>query len=239
ESNNPISFIASIFHLATSKIVFVDNYFGFLAATDFKKEVKVVQLWHAAGAIKKFGLQDPSIKQRSKRANERFKAVYSRFDHVVVGSYKMTHIFKESFGLDESHFLPTGIPRTDFFFQVDKIEEKKQHLLKKYPVVEDKKVILYAPTFREDQLQAPEIVLNFEKMFEHLRKDYVILLKLHPAIADHTKVHIPSFVLNVSSYPNINHLLTITDILITDYSSIPVEFSLFGKPMIFYPYDLE
>src|SRR5699024_1500932 len=94
----PISWIRSIYHLATARVIFIDNYFGFLAATSFKENVTCVQLWHAAGAIKQFGLKDPSNQYRSKRANQRFKKVYKQFHQIVVGSEKMADIMKESFG---------------------------------------------------------------------------------------------------------------------------------------------
>src|SRR5699024_6931674 len=81
--------VKSIYHLATSRFVFVDNYFGFLAAVRLRAGVECIQLWHAAGAIKQFGLKDPSIEYRTERARRRFKKVYDRFDHVVVGSEKM------------------------------------------------------------------------------------------------------------------------------------------------------
>src|SRR5699024_5590292 len=60
-------FIRSIYHLATSSHIFIDNYYGFLAASDFRDEVTCIQLWHAAGAIKQFGLQDLTNSDRSKR----------------------------------------------------------------------------------------------------------------------------------------------------------------------------
>ena len=240
ESYNPFSFIQSIYHLATSRYVFVDNYFGFLAVTNFKQDVNCIQLWHAAGAIKRFGLKDPSNKHRSARAMKRFQKVYDRFDYVVVGSDNMASIFMESFGIkNEERLLKTGIPRTDFFFKQEKIATIKKRLHKKYPLINHKKVILYAPTYRESDLIESSLALDFDKMYEELRHDYVVLLKLHPALHDSDKVKLPSFLLNVSDYPDINHLLTVTDILITDYSSVPMEFSLLDRPMIFFAYDLK
>src|SRR5699024_9989197 len=86
EPKHLLQFIRSIYHLATSNHIFVDNYYGFLAVCDFKPGVECTQLWHAAGAIKQFGLQDLTNKYRGKKALQRFKAVYNRFGSVVVGS---------------------------------------------------------------------------------------------------------------------------------------------------------
>src|SRR5699024_1312992 len=89
EVTRSFDWVRSMYHLATSRFVCVDNYFGFLAAVRFRAGVECIQLWHAAGAIKQFGVKDPSIESRTERARSRFKMVYGRFDHVVVGSEKM------------------------------------------------------------------------------------------------------------------------------------------------------
>ncbi|MFG6147960.1 CDP-glycerol glycerophosphotransferase family protein [Halobacillus sp. B23F22_1] len=233
----PKEFIQSIYHLATCEKVFVDNYFGFLAATDFNENVECIQLWHASGAVKKFGLADPSIEHRTKKANDRFRKVYQRFDKVVVGSDKMAEIFKQSFNLSEENILKTGIPRTDFFYRDH--SSIVQKLKEKYPETKNKQVILYAPTFRDHQLTNPDIQLDLKQMYEALHGDYVLLLRLHPAVKTNFKNPYPDFIIDVSSGEKINHLLLVSDILITDYSSIPYEFSLLNKPMIFYSFDLE
>ncbi|WP_400243449.1 CDP-glycerol glycerophosphotransferase family protein [Niallia sp. JL1B1071] len=234
------SFLMSIYHLATSKVIIMDNYFGFLSAITFRKEVKKVQIWHAAGAIKKFGLKDPSIKHRSNRANQRFQLVYNQFDNIIVGSKKMEYVFMKAFGVTASQFIYSGIPRTDIFFD----EEKKCKIIKNfsitYPSIKEKKIILYAPTFRDDQLDNYQLPIDIPLMKEKLGKDYLLILKLHPAIRNNIDIEThKDFVLNLSNYQKVNDLLFITDYLITDYSSIPFEFSFLQKPMIFFPYDLE
>ncbi len=230
-------FITSIYHLATSSHIMLDNYYGFLAAVDFKQGVKCVQLWHAAGAIKKFGLEDLTNRTRSKRAINRFKAVYKRFDHVVVGSDEMVEIFMRSFGLQKDRFLCTGIPRTDFFYDKLQMGHAVHVLREQFPMIQSKKVLLYAPTYRDGALRSTEIPLDLDKMYQQLKLEYVLLLRLHPAVSRKFENKYPDFMYNVSGYPNMNPLLVRADILITDYSSIPFEFSLLNKPMIFYAYD--
>ncbi|MFD1363702.1 CDP-glycerol glycerophosphotransferase family protein [Lentibacillus salinarum] len=239
EISHVINWLWSIYHLATAHNIIVDNYYGFLAATDFKPNVQCIQLWHAAGAIKKFGLEDPSIKNRSTSANQRFQKVYDRFDSVIVGSDKMASIFKQSFNLTDDNILRTGIPRTDFFFDEQAKQEAKNALMTEYPIIHDKKVMLYAPTYRDDALDSRDVELDIDKMYHAFKHEYVLLLRLHPAINSEFQNKYPGFVINVSGNHSINHLLLITDILITDYSSIPFEFSLLHKPMVFFAYDLE
>jgi len=235
------SMIKSIYHLATSRIVIVDNYYGFLAATTFKKEVQCIQLWHAAGAIKTFGLKDQSVKRRSKKAKIRFQNVYDKFHKVVVGSDALASIFTEAFDLSADCILRTGIPRTDLFFDKEMQKQIRIKLINENKSLENKKVILYAPTYRDNQLYDAEIKLDLHYMQRELGSKYVVIVRLHPAIKkkENYEKLFPGFVFDYSHYPDVNHLLLITDFLITDYSSIPYEFSLLSKPMIFYPYDLE
>ncbi|MFD1851642.1 CDP-glycerol glycerophosphotransferase family protein [Oceanobacillus bengalensis] len=233
-----LNWIFGIYHLATSKKVFVDNYFGFLAVTAFNPDVTCVQLWHAAGAIKQFGLRDLSIENRPKSAFRRFKAVYQRFDYIIVGSEKMADIFKEGFGVKNKQILRTGIPRTDFFYDDEATEKASEALYAYFPIIKEKKVILYAPTYRDNELNIHDIKLDIDQMYRNFHNEYVLFLSLHPAIKANIKNKYPDFAFDVSSY-NINHMLTIADILITDYSSIPFEFSLLNKPMIFYAYDID
>jgi teichoic acid glycerol-phosphate primase len=234
-----IQFIKGIYHIATSRVIMTDNYFGFLAVTEFKNEVDCVQLWHAAGALKKFGLMDPSINKRTKKARERFKIVYNRFTHVIVGSEKMSSIFKKSFGISDEQIVRSGIPRTDFFYKSPVLNESEQALTAQFPIIKKKKVILYAPTFRDGDLVNPKINLDISRMYQELGQEYVLFLRLHPAVKVDTANLFPNFVYDVSHYKNINPLLTISDILITDYSSIPFEYAILNKPMIFYTYDLD
>ncbi|MDQ0160526.1 CDP-glycerol glycerophosphotransferase family protein [Alkalibacillus salilacus] len=238
-SKSYIGFVKGIYHLATSKVVFVDNYVGLLAGTPFHSNVECVQLWHANGAIKQFGMRDPSISHRSNRANERFQTVYNRFTHITVGSNEMADIFKEAFNTNNEVVLKTGVPRTDLFFDEANVESIKAKLEDLYPQINDKQVIMYAPTYREQELNDPDIHLDLDHLYQTLSDNYILLLRLHPAVKHQYDGKYSGFVIDVSDYSDLNHLLLVTDILISDYSSIPFEFSLLEKPMIFYPYDLE
>lgn len=233
-------FIRSIYHLATSKYVLVDNYFGFLGAAKFRKEVKCIQLWHAAGALKKFGLEDQSILKRSAGARKRFVSVYRSFDKVVVGSEDMAAIFQKAFGLSEEQMLRTGVPRTDFFFDENRKKRSMENVRSLLPT--NKKVILYAPTFRDDEIEHFQLHLDLTKMQQELSSEYVLLLKLHPAIKSAVQYErdFSGFVYDFSKKPfHINEILLVSDILITDYSSIPYEYAILERPMIFFAYDLE
>jgi len=241
ENKNLLHFFIGIYHLATAKEIVVDNYFGFLSATPFKKQARVTQIWHSVGAIKQFGAMDPTNSNRSKRAKKRFYKVYKSFDYVLTGSKMMGEIFKKAFLINDSQLLPFGVPRTDFFFDIESHKDIKKNLYKNYPNFRDKKIILFAPTFRRYETVSDGLNLDISKLYEPLSKDYILLVKLHPSIAGDIKIDeaFSDFVYNLSSYPNINDLMLITDILVTDYSSLPMEFIFFQKPMIFYADDVQ
>ncbi|RFA34459.1 CDP-glycerol--glycerophosphate glycerophosphotransferase [Virgibacillus dokdonensis] len=237
--SRPLLFLKSIYHLATAKTILVDNYFGFLAVTNFKADTTCIQLWHATGALKNFGLKDPSIRNRSQKAYRRFRKVYKKFHFIVAGSEKMASTFRESFDVTNERIIRTGIPRTDLLF--NRLEKKQVSLYfkQKYPDIKDRKIILYAPTYREGQLNDFHINMDLKKMYKELSNEYVLFIKLHPAIKNKLQSAFKTFMYDVSDYPDTNQLLIITDMLITDYSSIPFEYALFEKPMIFFAYDLE
>jgi teichoic acid glycerol-phosphate primase len=240
ESKHPMHWILAVYHLSTSRVIIIDNYFGFLSALKFKDNVECIQIWHAAGAFKTFGLKDKSVKNRSKRAQRRFRSVYRQFHKIVVGSEEMANIFKEAFGVSSDNILHLGIPRTDFFYEEKTKKKVKANLYQKYPGFRDKKVILYAPTYRDGNLKSDNIHLDVNRMYEKLKSDFILLIKTHPAVKSNNVQDLhPGFVYNFSTYRHMNHLLLIADILITDYSSIPFEYALLQKPMIFFPYDYE
>lgn len=239
EAGKLLDELLAAYHLATAKTIIVDNYYGFLAAIEFKKDAECIQIWHAAGAIKKFGIMDLSVRDRTERAKRRFLKVYNRFDKVVVGSRAFAKLFEQAFQIKEDQFLPFGYPRTDFFFDRQLQEDAKKRFFAKHPDLKAKKIILYAPTFRP-KMADNRLELDFEKLYATLHDEYVFLVRLHPAVAIHEIIDLQykDFVFDFSRKASINELLVAADMLITDYSSIPFEYVFLKKPMIFYPYDI-
>ncbi|PTY81169.1 CDP-glycerol glycerophosphotransferase family protein, partial [Heyndrickxia sporothermodurans] len=206
--------IRSIFHIATSRYIIIDNYFGFLSTIHFKKNVECIQLWHAVGAFKKFGLKDHTFEDRPISDKKRILKVYKQFHKIVVGSDKMAAIFMAAFNVDRKNILPTGIPRTDLFFDDMKKRTIAFDWLKDYPTLENKKIIMYAPTFRDNELKNFKLHLDLFLLQKKLGEEYAIILKLHPAISNEKNYveKYPGFVYDFSSYKDVNKLLIITDI---------------------------
>ncbi|MFG6062204.1 CDP-glycerol glycerophosphotransferase family protein, partial [Salmonella enterica] len=158
----------------------------------------------------------------------------------VVGSESLAEIYMKAFGISRDCILTTGVPRTDLFFDEKRKARIKQEIISDNLNLKEKKVILYAPTFRNEELDDYNFYLDIESMYSGLKDEYVLLIRLHPAIRKKMEYDekYKDFLYDYTFYPNVNELFLITDILITEYSSIPFEFCLLHKPMIFFAPDL-
>ncbi|HBM3444314.1 TPA: CDP-glycerol glycerophosphotransferase family protein [Listeria innocua] len=230
-------FIPLMFHLNTAKVVVTDNYFVELAGLKLRNGVNCIQIWHANGALKKFGWEDKAAQKRSAKDKKRFQEVYKRFTKVLVGSDEMATIFQKSFLLDESNMLKLGVPRTDYFFKEAQLQENYQWSYE-HLYLTNRIKLLYAPTFRDNELGMAKLHLDIAEMKQALGNEYQLILKLHPSISNDLEKLDDDFVIYVDKETPIETLLPVVDILITDYSSIPFEFALLQKPMIFFTYDL-
>lgn len=220
--------------LATSKYVFLNDNFMPMASLKFSPDAVITQLWHAEGAFKKFGLSAPltdDVREREKKCSE-------RLNYVVCSSKNVAQIYAEAFGVNESKILPLGAPRIDSLLKERNISEIREKFDEKHPECKGKKLILYAPTFRDDPETDRKILDNIDMSAfrRELGDDYRLLIKLHPQINSGTKI---SGTVDVTNGHDINDLTLISDLLITDYSSVCMDFALLSKPCIFFAFDLE
>lgn len=232
QEKNPIHLIKAVHLMFNSKVVITDNYFLLTSVLNNRKQTNCIQVWHANGSLKKFGLEDITNMQRTKTDIKRFKKVYSSFDYLTVGSEEMADIFKKSFGVKDHQLLRTGVPLTDPYYQENK--KKISGTLK----LQGKKIILYAPTFRDYDMHSIQLPFTEKQLIHQLKEEYVLFVKLHPAIQNNIAIKYSSdYIKDVSHYA-LYDLLMAADILVTDYSSVPFEFSILNKPILFYTYDL-
>lgn len=230
---NPLHLIQCIYTMFKSKVVLTDNYFLMTSVLRKRPSTTCIQVWHANGALKKFGLEDASNSERSPRDIKRFKRVYASFDYIVTGSDHMREIFKSSFGVNDERFLPTGVPMTDLYY------DQRRHSLKRNDFPKGKKILLYAPTYRDFAMDGLVLPFSKEQLQTELNGDYILLVKLHPAVKHLAKAETDEeWIFDVSDQP-LYPLLRACDVLITDYSSIVFEYALLEKPVLFFTYDLD
>ena len=164
-------FLAVPYHMATSSIIFMDNVFLPFSSINPKNNTSLVQLWHATGSIKKFGVdyEEEWVKKPARKT-------ISHTSHFIAGSAWMKEIYKTAFQVPEDKIYVTGTPRTDLFFNQSLIKERKKEFYQDYPELKDKKLILYAPTFRDDETQQDqiEIRLDINQLLSQLDEKYVL-----------------------------------------------------------------
>ena len=225
---------------ATAKALFLTDYFFPAYACKPREGQSVVQLWHGCGAFKKWGYSTAEKKWgASKKELDRFP-IHNTYTHVCVSSPKVSFAYAEAFGCSEKVVMPLGAPRTDIYFDPDFIKKSRGTIDEKFPQINGRKIILYAPTFRGDSVGKSYIknMLDVEMMSEKLGNDYVLLIKQHPLTADKFSIEGSSFAFDISKDIAIETALCAADIVITDYSSLIFEYALLERPMIFFAYDL-
>lgn len=232
------------YHILTSKYIICNFAFDsrFLKKRNGQK---VLQTWHGT-ALKKIGYNVYTKEERGILYRwfgfDRIAHISKISDVWVSGSRYMTSIYRESFNYMKE-ISEIGTPRNDIFFQNrPEIDLKIRSL---YRIDKKKKILLYAPTFRADlsftyyDVDLDSIMRKFEKMTGN---DYVVMLRLHPNLlsktSDFTRLFSDKYI-NVSSYPDMQELLYITDVLVTDYSSSMFDFMYLKRPVILYVPDRE
>lgn len=226
--DNPIYFMMYVIPLITlSRIVILDNYFPVLGGIK-KRNQKFIQIWHAIGAIKQFGLEDKQLLLRRKSDIRRYQKVYQSIDKYVVASRNMGEVFKKSYNAKEEQILYFGLPRADQLVRT----------FKKSSQSVQKKQILYAPTYREGQNTLPP--LDLTRLEGTLSDDYQLTIKLHPHIQHLAeKEKDTDFVKWHRSNELLDELIRQSDILMTDYSSVAFDYSLANplSKIVFFWYD--
>ena len=230
------------YNLATSDIIFVDDYQPELYYNKYDSNVKIVQLWHACGAFKTIGFE-----RLGKKGSPAFMTkAHKCYTHVTVSSDHSADHNSEAFCLSRDKFYATGIPRCDVFFDENYKKNAREKVFGEYPMLNDgRKVILYAPTFRGNNAKSasfPFKDVGFGKIGKYLKSSGdIMLVKMHPFVKMEQSIP-PTYrdcIIDVTEYPDINELLTVTDILVTDYSSVIYEAGLLKVPMLFYAFDFD
>ena len=228
--------------LTTAKYILLDDFYGLTSAMKVRDGQELVQLWHGSGAFKKFGFSRVETGDNIKSVH----TGYRKYTKAIVTAEPIRECFAEAFDIYVEKVQAVGSPRTDMFFDEKTIQETKEKVYEKYPELKDKKVVLIAPTYRGRKVEDANYDfdrLNLEKLVSELGEDYQIIVKWHPALYSNIKRGICKFdshkVIDASSYGDINDLLLVTDILVTDYSSVIFDWYLLNKPVVYFTYDLE
>ena len=238
----PAKQLAFIKRLASADIVFLDDYHPFVYFVDFPTDVKVVQLWHAIGSFKTIGF---SRKRANQEEHRRTSRAHRGYTHVIVSADVDKPHYADAFNMPEDRIFATGIPRVDGFLNEESLAQARRAFFERFPQARGKRVIVFAPTFREDDIRKATYdfsQLDFAGIADYCRKSNALfMLKFHQYT--HGFAGVPAGMEDVivlaDGIREVNDLLPAADLLITDYSSVLYEAALIDVPTVFFPYDLD
>lgn len=215
-----------------------------------KKKQIYIQCWHGT-PLKRLGfdikIEGGNALNTKREIKEKYEQDAKRYNYMLSPSAFCTEKFISAFNLKklkkESIILEQGYPRNDKL--INYTQEYVGELKEKLGIPKNKKVILYAPTWRDNQHVSGvgytyNLNLDFDKLREKLEKDYVIIFRTHYFVSnvfDFKKYE--GFIYNMSEHDDINDCYILSDMIITDYSSVFFDYANLKRPMLFYMYDLD
>nr|WP_067633881.1 bifunctional glycosyltransferase family 2 protein/CDP-glycerol:glycerophosphate glycerophosphotransferase [Actinomadura latina] len=201
----------------------------------------VVQTWHGT-PLKRIGFDIEDVQFANARYLEKVAKETPSWSYLVSPNAFSTPILRRAFRY-EGELIETGYPRNDVLASPDRhlLAERVRERLGLPP---GKRAVLYAPTWRDDSYYGPgkyrlDMRLDLERAAAELGDDHVLLVRRHPNVVDTVPEVGGGFVRDVSAYPDIAELFLVSDVLMTDYSSLMFDYANTGRPMLFFTYDLE
>lgn len=210
---------------------------------DKKPGMVFLETWHGT-PLKKLFFDMEDVHSDGYRYKMEMYQQSRKWDYLVSDNPFSTEVFSSAFLFPKEKILEYGYPRNDILYAKDK-EERAAVLKERLGLPLDKKVILYAPTWRDDDYYGPgmykfKLALDLDRMQREFGATHCILVRTHHYIADRLDLQAyEGFAFNVSDYGDISELYLLTDICITDYSSVFFDFANLRRPILFYTYDME
>lgn len=231
--------------MASSKVIVINSFLFKTHAITLKKEQILIQTWHGSLGIKRIGKED---KKEDLLWINGMESTAKMTKYCISNSSFETNVYRETFWND-TEILELGHARNDIFFSVgdnEKIRKKlKERIFEQYGLESDTKIILYAPTFRNSHTFSCYDI-DVEKLLDEVTQkwggSWAIMLRYHPSVkVESNKKNFigGERVVNVTEYPDMQDLIAITDIAITDYSSWIYDFMLLRKPGFIFATDIE
>ncbi len=223
-----------MYYVRTSRLVVVDNAFLPVHVAPHRSGTTVVQVWHAVSAVKRFGLDTTVPPVEPERT-----FLHRYYDFVVVSSEAVRDTYAIALRTPVERVVALGTPRTDAFFDPSTLEAARVRVLGAHPALAGRRVVLHAPTLRgRGSRKASAAALDPLRLRARLPADVALVLKVHPNV-DPASVPAEGYDVVVDPTDEINDLLALTDVLVTDYSSAIFEFALLRRPIVLLVGDLD
>lgn len=224
--------LVQMFHIATSKVVILDSYCIAVSILKHKKSLKVIQMWHSMGTMKKFGYTSLDTEEGSKSELAYAMKMHHNYDFVFASSEAYKDHLAAGFQCDIKKIITMPLPRLDLLNSEKYAQKVKRKIYDKYPQLQEKPVILYCPTFRKSEEK-------FQKALEALvsaidSEKYHLVVKLHPL----SKIQAGPQVIQAEEFSSFD-MIFVADYMISDYSCIAYEAAVRRIPLYFYNFDME
>lgn len=240
-----LSMFKEIISLSNTRYLIIDDYYLPIYLIKPSAHLKVIQLWHAAGAFKKFGYSTVGTKFGPDPSYLKRVPVHSNYTHVYVSAEKFIQNYAEAFNMSAANIFPYGLPRIDFFNDTEKKACFKKNVYETYPILgkDDSINILIAPTYRANKKygeSTSEFTQNVLNVISRLNEDILIIFKSHPYTSkkDLSILRDCSNVIIADDY-SINEWMVVSDAFVTDYSSAIFEYALLKRPLAHFVPDYE
>lgn len=215
--------LGDMYHLGNASVAVCDTYSIPVSCLKHKKELYIIQMWHAMGAVKKFGLQSLGKKEGRDEAVSKAMNMHKNYHCVFAPSKQTAEFYAEAFGTDIEKMQIFTLPRIDYLLQNQR--ETKGKFLRENPVLKNQKIVLYLPTFREGE---EDIIKNLYDAFQQ-QEQMKLIVSVHPLSELSASMQN-----GISGIWNTYDLMKIADVIITDYSACAFEASILNKPLYFY-----
>lgn len=225
-----------MYHIATSRIVVIDGYCPGVSLLRQRKSLLVVQMWHALGALKKFGYSILDAGEGHDRGISEAMNMHRHYDMIISSSTLCAPHFAEAFGYETESVEIASLPRVDLLTDRDYQNRMRERIRKEYPGLQEKKTIVYAPTFRKDPRYNEEALKQLVQAVDP--ENYQLVIKAHPLMKPDPQIRQREDVLWDEKFSTIE-MFAAADYVIVDYSAVIYEAALMGKPLFFYACDLE
>ncbi len=222
-------------YILTSRVIVTDCEIEYLRGIRLRKEQKVIQLWHKNGAFRRFGLD----KHTDVSPFTEYKT-HSQYSDVAVTGEHVRQFYTHAFGVDYDVVKALGTPCTDSVLNKAENEARREIIRNKHPLLKNRRIYVYFPTFRESEGELADLdpKIDWAELNKNLADDEIFVISRHPLSSQELlKGKFYSRVKDYTKDPT-NELLSLADVVITDFSSIIFDASLLGKPMVFYCSDL-
>lgn len=210
------------------------------------KDTIYVQTWHGT-PLKRLAADMEEVHMpgtNTEKYKRNFLKETSKWDYLISPNAYSTEIFKRAFNFNKT-LIESGYPRNDYLINNQNNNDEIKRIKEENKLPLDKKIILYAPTWRDNQFYGRgrykfDIQLDLDLMKEKLSDEYIIILRMHYLIAENLDLSAyKGFAYDFSSHEDIRELYLIADLLVTDYSSVFFDFANLKRPILFYVYDID